>query len=248
MARQQFKDELTVPRGRHSLRFMNSIKKDRFGGTLFLVAGISFGASAALFFLADVLAVQNVTRVAYSVLALFFLAGLGCPSALASQTPPAGSFDRWVLTLATVGLAVGLVDSVRGSYLGTLLPWPAGFPSLLKRTDPLGLVTFPAIGLWVLVSSRKLRRLAPPRRGLGYLGVACGLLLFVPPITETLGMIGWKHIVPVFGVVVLLMFGMVLLWFGGVGFLLLRTSAVPLGIGPAKALPEGGSAIGDDHA
>jgi hypothetical protein len=203
---------------------MNPIKQDRFGGTLFLVAGLSFGASAVLFFLADVLAVQNVTRAAYGVLALFFLAGLGCPSALSGQTPPAGSFDRWVLTLATVGLAVGLIDSVRGSYLGTLFPWPPGFPSLLKRTDPLGLVTFPSIGLWVLVSSLRLRRLVPPWRGLGYLGLACGALLFMPPVTETLGMMGWKHIVPVFGVVVLLMFGMVLLWFGGVGLRLLKTA------------------------
>lgn len=224
---------------------MNSIKQDRFGGTLFLVAGISFGASAALFFLADVLEVQNVTRVAYGVLALFFLAGLGCPSALSSQTPPEGSFDRWILTLATVGLAVGLVDSMRGSYLGTLFPWPAGFPSLLKRTDPLGLVTFPAIGLWVLVSSRKLRRLATPRHGLGYLGLACGLLLFMPPITETLGMMGWKHIVPVFGVVVLLMFGMVLLWFGGVGLLLLKPTAArdEPGQAPERAWPGDGEPV-----
>ena len=238
-------DELTVQRGRHSLRFMNPVTQDRFGGALFLVAGTAFGASAALFFLADVLAVQNVTRIAYSVLALFFLAGLGCPSALSSQTPPAGSFDRWVLTLATVGLAVGLIDSVRGSYLGTLLPWPAGFPSLLKRTDPLGLVTFPAIGLWVLVSSRKLRQLAPPRRGLAYLGLACGVLLFMPPITETLGMLGWKHIVPVFGVVVLLMFGMVLLWFGGVGLLLSRPAAArgEPGHAPEPAWPGGGEPV-----
>jgi hypothetical protein len=205
---------------------MNPAKQDRFGGTLFLVAGISFAASAALFFLADVLSVRDIARVAYGLLAVFFLAGLGCPSVLSRQTSSRSSFAKWLLTLATVGMAVGLVDSVRGSYLGTLLPWPVGFPSLLKRIDPLGLVTFPAIGLWVLVSGLRLRRLGPSWRRLGNLGLACGVLLFMPPVTETLGMMGWKYIVPVFGVVVLLMFGMVLLWFGGMGLTLLKPAAV----------------------
>jgi hypothetical protein len=202
---------------------MASFKPDRFGGALFLTAGICFGLSTALFFFIDVLHVRELFRVAYVLLALFFLAGLGCPSVLSGQTSSRSSFDRWIDTLATVGLAVGLIDSVRTSYIGTLvLPWPEGIPTLLKRTDPLGIIVFPAIGLWVLVSSLKLRQLGPSWRKLGNAGLACGSLLFAPPVTETLGTLGWKYIMPVFGAVALLMSVMILFWFGGVGFLLSR--------------------------
>lgn len=202
---------------------MTQFKQDRFGGALFLAAGISFSGAAILFFFADVLGIRDVVRSAYGVLALFFLAGLGCPPALAGQTEPRSSFERWVGTLATVGLAVGLIDSVRGSYLGTLLlPWPAGFPGLLKRLDPIGIIIFPPIGLWVLVSSFRLRRLGESWRRLSNGGLACGVLLFSPPVTESLGMLGWRYIAPVFGVVIVLMLAMILLWFGGVGLRLLR--------------------------
>lgn len=203
---------------------MSQIKPDRFGGALFLAAGICLALSAVLFFFIDVLHVRDFFRAAYVLLALFFLAGLGCPSVLAQQTSSRSSFERWVATLATVGFAIGLVDSVRTSYIGTpVLPWPVGIPPLLKRTDPLGLIVFPGIGLWVLATSFKLRRLGPSGRKLGVGGLACGALLFAPPVTETLGTLGWRYIVPLFGVLALLMPVLVLFWFGGVGLLLSRS-------------------------
>src|SRR6185436_10953863 len=199
------------------------IQPDRFGSALFLAAGICCGTSAALFFFVDVIHVRELVRIAYVLLALFFLAGLGCPSVLSGQAPFRSSFDRWVVTLATVGFAVGLIDSVRTVYIGTpVVPWPKGISPLLKRTDPLGIIVFPAIGLWVLVSSFKLRQLGPSWRRLGNLGLACGLLLFAPPVTETLGTLGWKYILPVFGALALLMTVVVLFWFGGVGLILSR--------------------------
>jgi hypothetical protein len=202
---------------------MNPVKPDRFGGALFLAAGVAFGVSAVLFFFSDVVRVPGLLRAAYSLLAVFFLAGLGCPSALPGEASSRSSFDRWVVTLAMVGLAVGLVDSARATYINTvLLPWPKELPALFRRLDPLGIVIFPSIGLWVLASSLRLRRLAPPWRKLGNLGVVCGVLLFAPPVTETLSILGWRYIAPLFGVVALLMSVIVLLWFGGVGLLLLK--------------------------
>lgn len=201
---------------------MNPLKPDRFGGALFLTAGIAFGVSAILFFGADVLQIRDLVRAAYSLLAIFFLAGLGCPSTLSGELSSRGSFDRWVVLLATVGLAVGLVDSARACYINTvLLPWPKELPALFRRLDPLGVLIFPSIGIWVLTNSLRLRRLASWRR-LGNLGLLCGVLLFTPPITEALAILGWKYIAPLFGVIVLLMSASVLLWFGGVGLRLMK--------------------------
>ena len=207
---------------------MTSGKPDRFGGVLFLTAGVSFGLSALFFILIDAFHFRDFLRIAYVLLTFFFLAGLGCPSALAGQMPPRGSFDRWVATLATVGFAIGLIDSVKSCYVGLLvLTWPEGLPRLLQRTDPLGIVVFPAIGLWVLANSIELRRLGPPWRKMGNAGLACGVLLFAPPFTETLGILGWKYIAPVFGVVALLMSVTVFVWFGVVGLRLAQTGRTP---------------------
>jgi len=202
---------------------MNPVKPDRFGGTLFLVAGTAFGISAVLFFFADVVRVQGLVRAAFSLLAIFFLAGLGCPSTLSGDASSRSSFERWVVLFATVGLAVGLVDSARASYINTvLLPWPKELPALFRRLDPLGIVIFPSIGLWVLASSLRLRRLAASWRKLGNIGLLCGVLLFAPPITEALAILRWTYFVPLFGVVVLLMAVTVCLWFGGIGLRLLK--------------------------
>lgn len=202
---------------------MTPTRPDRFGGALFLTAGVSFGLSALLFILIDAFHFRAFLRIAYVLLALFFLAGLGCPGALAGRMAPRGSFDRWAATLATVGFAIGLIDSVKSCYVGLLvLPWPEGLPPLLQRTDPLGLVVFPGIGLWVLASSFRLRQLGPTWRRLGNAGLACGVLLFAPPVTETLGILHWKYIAPVFGVVALLMSVTVFVWFGGVGLRFVR--------------------------
>lgn len=207
---------------------MTPVKPDRSGGVLFLSAGVSFGLSALFFILIDAFHMLAFIRIAYGLLALFFLAGLGCPSVLAGQTPPRSSFDKWVATLATVGCAVGLIDSVKSCYVGLLvLPWPEGLPRLLQRTDPLGIVVFPPIGLWVLASSFLLRQLGPAWRKLGNAGLGCGILLFAPPVTETLSIFDWRYFEPMFGVVALLLSIMVFFWFGGVGLLLLRNSKAP---------------------
>lgn len=202
---------------------MTPNKPDRFGGVLFLTAGIGFGLSALFFILIDAFHMRDFLRIAYVLLTVFFLAGLGCPSALAGQLPPRGSFDRWAATLATVGFAIGLIDSVKSCYVGLLvLPWPEGVPRLFQRTDPLGIVIFPAIGLWVLASSLRLRQLGSTWRSRGNAGLVCGVLLFAPPITETLSVLDWKYIAPVFGVVALLMSVTVFAWFGGLGLRLVR--------------------------
>jgi hypothetical protein len=202
---------------------MTPDKPDRFGGVLFLAAGASFGLSALFFILIDAFEMRSFLRIGYLLLALFFLTGLGCPAALAGQTPSRGSFDRWVATLATVGFALGLIDAVKSCYVGILvLPWPEGLPPLLQRTDPLGMVIFPTIGLWVLANSLRLRQLGSTWRTLGNAGLACGALLFAPPVTETLSILRWEYIAPVFGVVALLMSVTVFVWFGGVGLRFIR--------------------------
>ncbi len=154
----------------------------------FIFAGVFFPVSVILFVLVDFLGIKGVVLLAYVALALYNFGGLGCipsPSKVLGDSP----ILRWFSNVGYLGFAVGLLDSVRTLTFGTrVVAWPEGIHPILKRADPLGVLHFPAVGLWIIAVSVAGMKTFP--RWLNVVGIICGVLLFVPPITESMSMLG----------------------------------------------------------
>ncbi len=173
--------------GNHAGKYAG-IYASKYASIPFILAGLSFPISVILFVLVDIFGIKSVVLFAYVALALYNLGGLGCISSL-SDGLKGNAIIRWISTLGYLGFSVGLVDSVRTLTFGSgIITWPESLQPILKRVDPLGVIHFPAVGVWIIAVCISGMQRFP--KWLNVVGIICGVLLFLPPISESMSMLG----------------------------------------------------------
>lgn len=149
-------------------------------GKAIFIMGVAFAAAAVAFGLADFGEIRGCLVAGYVLLVVYNLAGL--LSIRFTDGPR-------VSIIGLAGLLVGLIDSLRlVEFLLPLLPWPADVPAILRRVDPLGLIQFPFVGVWVISLALRQEKWSKVS------GVAFGVTLFLPPVTETISVLGYDQL------------------------------------------------------
>lgn len=167
-------------------------------GKAVLIMGVAFAAAAVAFGLADLGGIRGFLIVGYVFLTAYNLAGL--LSIRFTDGPR-------VSIIGLVGFLVGLIDSLRlVEFLVPLIPWPADVPAILRRVDPLGVIQFPFVGVWVISLALRQEKWAKVS------GVAFGLTLFLPALSETINVLGYDQLLIYFLPLLVLSIAASLVW------------------------------------